>query len=513
MINYKEMYFNSVYEPKINNYSPVNLTDQYVRESFKFYLTNALEDIKKDVKGIEESNKELAILMEKDIPFLNKRINKVADKIRGAILVERNTTSMIYSTIVPITPQYINNTTTTATVKDSVIFGISDYKIDREDITPLDFKSVIFNNLSIKNVKKDILRDVNISNMSHNTLPFEFTVKLDGLLSNNSLLILDLKDNAILDIYINNNLSQERVLSNYFSIPVDINTNSVTFRSYPTLHKSSDLYINILGISNLMYQEDTIYETKSIGIAENLTHLVLDTCDNASDSNVDIKYYLSVNDKEYERVNTVQSYSNKDNSVQSVISLSKDSELDLLSLNGVKKTEGDIQYILPDEIQNQVDFELDVYFPKTDYDTRRLSSLYLLIKEDIELDKNTLTDSDIYIDNELKDSGTIVLYKGIRKIIFNDLSYNYLYLENIIGKENIFSYKLTKPIYNKNGYKYVSLNSIDLLDGFNSPDINTIYIKNTNKQVYVSNIKIKVELSSNDKKTVPYISRFLIRGI
>ena len=79
--------------------------------------------------------------------------------------------------------------------------------------------------------------------------------------------------------------------------------------------------------------------------------------------------------------------------------------------------------------------------------------------------------------------------------------------------QNHLNFLRIKPILKKNDYKYVSLNNIELLNAFNSTDINNIYIKNLKKQVFVSTIKLKAELTSIDKKTVPFISRFLIRGI
>lgn len=505
-------YLENIYGVDLENISltDINLNRDKDRKTLESYYKNKLVDIKDSVEVITKSNNEVKKLIEEDIPRLEFKVNQVVEKLRGAILAERNTTSTIYSTIIPITRQYTNNNTTTATVEDSVIFGISDTKIDEDDITVLTLNNISFKNLNIKKLSNNTLKNLTISNLTHNTLPFEFTINLNNLISNDSAVILDLKDYAIIEIYINNNLYREKSLLNYASIPVNIETQTITIRSYPTIHKSTDLHINVLGLTDLIYQEATVFETKEIGINESLSTLVLDTCDNSSDENVKIDYYLSVNNKEYERINTVQSYSNKNTIIQSLISLSKDSELTLLNLKGTKRAEGDIQYLLPDSVQNNINFEIDVYLPNINKIEK--SILYLLVKEDIYLHKSIISDNDVYIDDKIINEDLFLLPKGLRKIT-NTGYYNYSYLDSIIGNENIFSSKLTKPILKKNDYKYVSLTTIDLLNAFNSTDILDIYIKDVKKEVYVSNIKLKAELISIDKKTVPYISRFLIRGI
>lgn len=505
-------YLEKIYKTDLNNVSlsNINLNKDKDRKVLESFYKNKLISIKEDIEVIEKSNNEVKKLIEKDIPKIEFKINEVVEKLRGAILAERNTTSTIYSTIIPINKQYTDNNKTTARVEDSVIFGISDTKIDEDDITVLTLNNISFKNLNIKKLNNNTLKNLTISNLTHNTLPFEFTINLNNLVSNDSAVILDLKDYAIIEIYINNNLYKEKSLVNYSSIPVNIETQTITIRSYPTIHKSTDLHINILGITDLIYQESTVFETKEIGINESLSTFVLDTCDNSSNENVKIDYYLSVNNKEYERINTIHTYSRKNTLIQSLISLSKDSELELIPLKGTKKAEGDIQYLLPDSIQNSVNFEIDVYLPNINKIEK--SILYLLVKEDIYLHKSIISNSDVYIDDKIINEDLFLLPKGLRKIT-NTGSYNYSYLNSIISNENIFSSKITKPILKQNDYKYVSLTTIDLLNAFNTTNILDIYIKDVKKEIYVNTIKLKAELISIDKKTVPYISRFLIRGI
>lgn len=280
-----------------NDIDPLSgdLNKEQDRKKIERYLSKKLDSINEDNKAIVKNNTTVTELLAQDIPKLEFKINKLVEKIKGAILVERKTTSTIYSTIIPITTQYTNTETTTATVKENVIFGLSNTKIDYEDINVLNISNIIFKNLNIKKLSGSVLENLTISNLTHNTLPFEFTINLNNLVNSSSEIILDLANYAIIEIYKDNTLYREKELSNYFSIPVDKENDTVTIRSYPTMHKSTDLHINILGITDLIYQDSTIYESKDISIGESLSYLVLDTCDNTLTSDVEIDYSIALN--------------------------------------------------------------------------------------------------------------------------------------------------------------------------------------------------------------------------
>ena len=489
------------------------------REYVKTYYESKLSNVLDMNKSIEKNLKEIKDNLSDDIEFLNYKISKAVEKLRGSILAERNTTSTIYSTIVPITKEETNQQTTTATISDNIVFGISSSNIDDTLVTPLVLQNLNFKNLNIRNLNKNSIEELvnfEIGNKTHNSVPLEFTIDLRGVLKTSSLLILNMKDLAILEIYINNSLYQEKKLSNYFNIPVDASVQSVTIRSYPTLHKSSKLYFNILGITDLIYQEDCIFESKKLPINKNLTNLVLDVCDNSKLEEVEIDYFLSINGNEYEKVNPATKQSNKyDTTLQSIIKLSKDIELDLISISGTKKTEGDIQFPVPEFLQNFLEYETYVYFLNENKEIK--STYYFLVKQDIVLNKQVFVspNSTILLDDKIIVDDNINLYKGIRKFeVLNGMINNYSYLENIIGINNIFIDKLLLPIYkNTSNNKYLSLSLLEIMEITNDTKIPNLYIKNVNQQITINTLKFKAILKSLDQKTIPYISRILLRGI
>lgn len=488
---------------------------EWVRLDFEEKLSDIVTDNKHTKKNLELINEQLKL----NVDRLNFKINQAVEKLRGAILVERNTTSTIYSTIIPITKQQTNITNTTATISDNIIFGISESKIDRDTITALHLNNISFKNLNIKSLNKsstDLLEDLIISNKTHNSLPFEFTIDVRGLLKGSTSIILGLKDFAILEVYKNNSLFREKTLSNYYNIPVDLDTQSITIRSYPTMHKSSDLNFDIIGLTEFIYQNSSTYETKQIPINKSLSNLVVDTCDNSNDSNINIKYYISINNKEYERFLPVKKNNSKNvNNLQSIITLSKDSELSMVGFNGTKIREGDIRYQLPSSLQNFLEYQTYVYVPNINESN---TELFLLIKEDTTINPSLLDPEAVFLVDDNPQEEEIYLPKGIRKlqIISEDstTTFDYNYLKLIIGEGNIYSHKILKPILKTNeNIKYLSFSTPEMLTYFNTINPQEVFIKDSKKEIVINTIKIKSILSSVDKKTVPYISRILIRGL
>lgn len=197
-----------------NDIDPLSgdLNKEQDRKKIERYLSKKLDSINEDNKAIVKNNTTVTELLAQDIPKLEFKINKLVEKIKGAILVERKTTSTIYSTIIPITTQYTNTETTTATVKENVIFGLSNTKIDYEDINVLNISNIIFKNLNIKKLSGSVLENLTISNLTHNTLPFEFTINLNNLVNSSSEIILDLANYAIIEIYKDNTLYRKRII-------------------------------------------------------------------------------------------------------------------------------------------------------------------------------------------------------------------------------------------------------------------------------------------------------------
>lgn len=474
---------------------------------FEYKVKECFEGLEDKIITINKNISNINDKIEKDISYLNNKISKAVEKLRGAILVERNTTNAIYTTNIPI--ETYNTTTTTATVKDKIVFGISDSKVASELVTPLKKQDVSFKNLSIKTLtNKDELSDIVISNKTTNNVPLEFTIDLRNKIKTVSSIIIDLKDLAIIEIYIDGNLYKEKTLNNYFNIPVNINNSSISFRSYPTVHQSSTLRFNTIGMTEYTCKDASVYESKPISINKNLSKLVLDTCDNNTNNNINIEYYISVNGSSYEKTKAVSKNRRKEPfGMQSIITLSKDTDSAMIEMTGTKASEGDIRYFIPNDIQNLVEYETTVYCKNN----INYLDMYIQVVSDITLHKSVIGCNKAYIDGEECKGDLIYLNKGIRRLKLD--AANTTTLIQLLKGIDLYSNASTKTIYTIGGLKYITFTTNELLSNFNSTTPGSFYIKGTKASVQVSTIQIKAILNSLDNKAIPYIDRILVRGL
>lgn len=489
----------------------LGLLDTSKRSSdiIEYKFKKPFEGLEDKVNNIYKNIDSINNRLEEDIGYLSNKIEKAVEKLRGAILVERNTTTAIYTTTIPL--DTYNTDTTTATIKDNIVFGISDSKVASELVTPLKRQDVSFKNLVIKNLtNSEELKNIIISDKTTNNTPLEFSIDLRGRVQTTSSIILDLEDLAILEIYIDGNLYKEKTLDSYFNIPININNSSISFRSYPTIHKSSRLRFNVIGITGYTSKDASMYESKPLNINKNLSKIVIDTCDNNTDNNINIEYFISVNDNEYEKLKAVSKNRRKHPfNLQSILTLSKDTDISMEEMFGNKKSEGDIRYYIPDDLQNVINYETTLYTK----DNLNYLDMYIQVVNDITLHKSIIKCNTAYIDEEECKTDLIYLPKGIRRLRLDTC--DEVILKQLLSGIDVFSSILTKTIYKDttSNKKYISCSTSEMLSIFNSTSPGSFYIKGSKSSIYVNTIKIKAILNSLDNKTIPYIDRVIVRGL
>ena len=112
----------------------------------------------------------------------------------------------------------------------------------KKGLSNLDFKNLQLTSLNKQNL--EYLENFKLSPKTNYKEVLEFSINLRSIIQSSSNLILDLKEHAIIEIYINNKLYSDRELKKKFIIPVDQNTQSVTLRCYETVHKTTELFFN-----------------------------------------------------------------------------------------------------------------------------------------------------------------------------------------------------------------------------------------------------------------------------
>lgn len=518
MSKIESKFFNYTYGDSVETIADIDVKTEKGRKNFGLLVKNVFEDNYKKSEETKEIINNINIEVGEKTDKLQYKINKVVEKVRGAILAERGTSGAIYTTQVPINKQQISENTTT-TIRDNIAFGIPQ-SVDNiaTDITLLQLKTLEFKNLYLSSINKsslDLLQDFVIQPKTQTSTPIEFKINLTGIVRTDSSLVLELKTHNIVEVYKNDIMIRDKELIKNIIIPIDISTLSISFRFYPSIHRMNTIEFNKIGYTELIYDRETIFESKNININRDLSQLVIDTCDNSDDSNIDMNYFISINDEEWESFAPVQKH--KALEKQSIITLDKSKILTMYESIGVKNSEGDYRFYIPNNLQTNLVYEHPIYLKNNKRITNK--EFILIPQNDIKLVKAAILNSSSHKlflnDKEVLDEEFNIL-KGINKLvaIYNNTiqPIKLSYIETLIGKDNIFIGKLLKEILkDENNEKYISLSVPEFKDSFDTKG--SVYFPGLKLKKTINTIKIRAVLSSKNKKTVPYISRILVRGI
>lgn len=512
-------FFKASFGNKADRLEDVDLNTEKGRKELELISLDLFKTNQVMVKDINDNIEQTNNKLRDKIEELQYKINKTVEKVRGAILAERGTSGAIYTTQIPINRQQISTNTTTK-IQDGIAFGVPENSEEfSSELSLLQLKNLEFDNLYLSSLNKysnDALRDFTLAPKTQNNLPIEFKINLNGVIRTASSLVIELKTHGIIEIYKNGQLITEKSLIKNIIVPVDINTLAVSIRSYPSIHRTSGLTFNQIGYTELIYDSTTYFETKNININKDFNQIVIDTCDNSNDKNIDIKYFISINDQPYEGFSPVIKH--KALEKQSIITVDKTQILNMYESEGVKYSEGDYRFLVPNNLQTNLIYMHEVFLRNNKkLDTREF---IITIKEDVTLDKRAIlsqsSDRLFINDKEILDD-TFVVYKGIMKLVSisgnNEIQpINLNYIETLLGESNIYIGKIQKELLtNSNGEKYISLSIPEFKDSFDTAG--KVYFPGIKPKQRISTIKIKAELQSLDKRTVPFISRLLVRGM
>lgn len=513
-------FFSTSYGSLSANIEDVTLETNKGRKELELLIKNKFEDNKNLVEETEERIVLINNTVKENIEKLQYKINKVVEKVRGAIVAERGTTGTIYTTQIPINKQQTTSITTTR-IEDNVAFGVPlDTEEYSSNLNLLNLRNLTFTNLYISSLNKvstDKLENFIISPKLQTSLPIEFTINLTGIIRTSSSLVLDMEEHGIIEVYKNGSLWKEKSLIKTIVIPVDINTISISIRSYPSIHRTNSLKFKKIGYTELIYDSTTIFESKNININKSLYQLAIDTCDNSNDPAIQIDYYMSINDEPYEAFAPVS----KTDALfkQAIITLDKSQILTMYQSQSTKISEGNYRFDIPNNLQTNLINKHDVYL--RNYKKLNTTELTLITKKDIELNTLAVTQNiayKLFVNDKEITSETFNLYVGISKVVVVDSNkaikpLNLSYLETLIGEENIYVKKLTKELFTDSitGTKYINLAVPEFQESFSKEGL--VFFPGVKPKKQINTLKIKAELKSLDKKTVPFISRILVRGI
>lgn len=520
MSDINDKFFNLIFKDNEEKLENIDIQSEKGRQNLLLINNKLSEENLEFVNKIDSNIKNIEKTVENKLSEIQYKLLRVVEKVRGAVLAERGTSGAIFTTQIPINKQQITNNTTTK-IKDGIAFGVpQDSEEYSSDLSLLSLKNLEFENLYVNSLNKystDALENFSIQTKTQTSIPIEFKINLNGVIRTASSLVIDMHSHSIAEVYHNGELFSEKKLIKTIIIPVDIKTSSVGLRIYPSIHRTNEVIFNKIGYTELIYNSPTYFETKNIQINKDLSQIVIDTCDNSNDPNINLNYYISINDEEFESFSPVAKHTAIEK--QSIITTDKSQILKMFKNKLIKYSEGDYRVYVPDALQNNSVFKHDVFLPNTLEIKNR--QLFLIINSEITLIKQALSDLKdfhLFINGKEVYTDEFKLYRGISSILLLDkynenININLDYLTKLIGKENIFLERYTKDLFkdSTNNSLYITLNNLEFRDSFDQ--LGYVYFPGVKPKRQIDTIKIKAELKSLDQKTVPFISRILVRGI
>lgn len=495
-MNIDKLFLDSLYKLESKEKT---LNTHLVTQKDKF--TTSLQLNKKNLNTIETILKEV----NQDIKDLNTKLKETITILKNAIVGERNMTGYIYSTNIPISTNYTSKENT-ALVKEGIVFGTTiNSRIDEGTLLPI---SVLTHyDTNITNTSKYI-ENILLNTVGKNVI--ELRLNVEKYIGN--YLIINFNDFQVVELLENDNVLVEKTLIKHKTIP--INSTSITIRFHSKNNKP--IKIDSILSTNKIYTETVVFESTPISINKQLEYLSLDICDNNGIDAVSINYYLKINNKDYEIISNT---SNKIKEYQNIIKTNKDNLLKFDEVKGSKYKEDFYKFPLSFPTAPS-GYTTEIYINNNkQINTGELYFIVpkdtLIVKEDLLLQIN----DSLYIDNKLVTENTYLLTKGLHSIVTTNTSnevstINYEVLSNTSSQ--IFISKIEKEIIEDSSTYYIKLSNLDLLPAYNLlKDDNeySIFIPNNKSVEYIDTIQLKAELKSNDKKTCPFISKIIVRGI
>ena len=478
--------------------------------------------------------KDLDKLLTRSFNTLKERLEGCSVKINTAVFGDKKFINEAYAYEIPIEKEYFETEDLQVKFKDNILMNES-VKPSKDNKIPLDIKSIVSKkNTSFKFINKVIQLDKNEFysyqelqiNLPKETKAGLMHIEFDSF---NSITVLNRYGKEIASKVITKSITQ----------PISTGTEAIILRFNSNEKKDLNL-IEFYVSENTYNLESTLY-TKPIGIFQQLKEIAINTCDNYSDQNSELKYEISLNSGEFREIRPLNKQKNLD--INSVISV--DETLTYSKLEQAIYTE-DLRLYTTDHLKNQEVNLIKSFEFKLGDDLGLITTeeFYIDLKSDISL---TLKVGEILYYDDTKfesilNNTTLNLKKGFHKLkissgLFNQ-EVNMLRYELLEVNENTLKLRSTtdsKIVYRVREPEQVVKTSIFLQLVFkadfyvNSLNEKPYYIndklyftKSSNndahvffkyKTNFINTAQLKITMKSRDKISPVYISSLTLRGI
>ena len=297
---------------------------------------------------------EVRALVQDRVIDLRQRLESCKLNVKQALVAERSLIGESYTAIVPLEKEYASKNTT-AVIKDGIIFGSG--FISEPSGTEL---------LKLDTVYMSGQEDTEFKIISEqNKYPLKLRLKKNYYsnyqqikinlpqITQSGILFIEFDSTETVSIL---NKDGYEIISKYITDKVEfpVNNESRSFSLRLLDNSAREIKIKALYFTENIYNTQTTFETVPFAVDANLTFLSVQTCDNYTDKNINIKYEISINSEPYEEFRPNGKL--KDSLRQSIIKTSKFNVENMLKISEPVLDGGVFKFYTEDLVSSEVKF-------------------------------------------------------------------------------------------------------------------------------------------------------------
>ena len=483
-------------------------------------------------------------------------------KVQEALLSERKLIGESYTAVLPLDKDYISKNTT-ALVENNMTLGVG-YKseLTSENLLNLDTLYIGAQEETVLKIESETLNSYPLKlklnkNFYNNYQQIKITLPR---ITQTGILYLEFDKQEAFSIL--NRDGYEIIpkhISNTVKFPVNNDSRSFSIRLLENTDR--EVIVKALYFTEQIYNTTTVYESTIMSVEEDLSLLSVQTCDNYTDKNVNIKYEISVNEREYEEFRPNGKL--KENLTQSIIKASILNYENTIKLSNPILDNGVYKFYTNELINSEIKVKAFSWKFKEDFNSvesfvqdshnhpsELFYNMFFVVKEDIKIVLNSILE--FYDNGKLikkeTEGDVYTLKRGIHKIrvlktlwketvdlnkfsIFSILENKLTVIERETEEKKTIDFiynpsedlvqstSLYLQIFNKKVDIYLTEEKLNkkldnaFVEYFFKSNPYPLYVISESVQTRVNTIQIRATMTSLDKVTCPYISNITIRGI
>ena len=493
---------------------------------------------------------------------VRKNLENCKLKVQEALLSERKLIGESYTAVLPLDKDYISKNTT-ALVENNMTLGVGyESELTSENLLNLDTLYIGAQEETVLKIESETLNSYPLKlklnkNFYNNYQQIKITLPR---ITQTGILYLEFDKQEAFSIL--NRDGYEIIpkhISNTVKFPVNNDSRSFSIRLLENTDR--EVIVKALYFTEQIYNTTTVYESTIMSVEEDLSLLSVQTCDNYTDKNVNIKYEISVNEREYEEFRPNGKL--KENLTQSIIKASILNYENTIKLSNPILDNGVYKFYTNELINSEIKVKAFSWKFKEDFNSvesfvqdshnhtsELFYNMFFVVKEDIKVVLNSILE--FYDNGKLikkeTEGDVYTLKRGIHKIrvlktlwketvdlnkfsIFSILENKLTVIERETEEKKTIDFiynpsedlvqstSLYLQIFNKKVDIYLTEEKLNkkldnaFVEYFFKSNPYPLYVISESVQTRVNTIQIRATMTSLDKVTCPYISNITIRGI